>query len=148
MEKNVTHIINSPLNDLSEQEWETLCDHCGRCCLIKLENDQTDEVFYTNIICREYDIEKGQCSHYATRQQLVFGCVVIRQFGDDIYSQLPETCAYRLRYNNKPLPDWHPLVAGNTKKMQQRMIYVKRRVVSEQAVHEDQFEDHIIDDIL
>ncbi len=148
MSKDITHIVNSPLNKLSEQEWEALCDHCGRCCLIKLENDRTDEVFYTNIICRQYDIEKGRCGSYSTRQQSVPGCIVIRQFGSDIYSQLPETCAYRLRYHNKPLPEWHPLLIGHTEKMQQMGIYVNQRVVSEQSIHEEQFEEHIIDDIL
>lgn len=148
LNQNPSHIINTPLNKLSDSEWEALCDHCGRCCLIKLENDQTDEVFYTNIVCQQYDIEKGQCGNYQARQQFVPGCIVIRQFGEEIYSQLPETCAYRLRYNNKPLPEWHPLLTGNTKEMQQAMIYVKSRVVSEQSIHEDQFEDHIISDIM
>ncbi|VAW97688.1 UPF0260 protein YcgN [hydrothermal vent metagenome] len=141
-------IVTVPMDTLSDFEWEQLCDHCGRCCLIKLEDDRTADVFYTNIICKQYDIEKGQCGSYQERQQLVPGCIVIRSFGKEIYSQLPETCAYRLRYNNKPLPEWHPLLVGNTKKMQQAMIYVSQRVVSEQSIHDEQFEDHIVDDIM
>lgn len=144
---NVKHILNTPLADLSEQEWEALCDNCGRCCLIKLEDDQTNEVFYTNMICRLYDIEQGQCGDYLNRKEKVPGCVVIRQFGDEIYSQLPETCAYRLRYNNLPLPVWHPLLNGNTDRMQQEMITIKHRAVSEEGIHEEQFEEHIVDDI-
>jgi len=145
--KNMSYIAKLPLAELSDSEWEMLCDHCGRCCLIKLENDQTDEVFYTNIICQEYDIEKAQCAHYSIRQQSVPGCIVIRQFGDDIYSQLPDTCAYRLRHNDKPLPLWHPLIVGHTEQMREAKIYVNYRVVSEQGIHEEQFEDHIIKDI-
>jgi len=146
--QDTARIVDTPLDELSDLEWEALCDHCGRCCLIKLEDDQTNKVFYTNIICREYDIKKGRCGCYSSRKKRVPGCVVIRQFGNEIYSQLPETCAYRLRYDNKPLPAWHPLLAGNTTKMQQAMIYVKQRVVSEQNIHEEQFEDHIISDIM
>lgn len=148
MSKERVDIATAPLETLSDSEWEQLCDHCGRCCLIKLEDDQTTEVFYTNIICKQYDIEKGRCGSYPERQQLVPGCIVIRQFGKEIYSQLPETCAYRLRYNNKLLPEWHPLLTGNTRKMQQAMISVRDRVVSEQSIHEEQFEDHIVDDII
>ena len=144
---NVEYIINTPLAELSEQEWEALCDNCGRCCLVKLEDDETNEVFYTNVVCGLYDIEQGQCSHYLKRKEMVPGCVVIRQFSDEIYSQLPETCAYRLRYNNLPLPAWHPLLNGNTDKMEQEAITIKHRVVSEDGIHEDQFEEHIVDDI-
>ncbi|MBN4080222.1 YcgN family cysteine cluster protein [Beggiatoa alba] len=147
MKNDIARIISSPLEELSEQEWEALCDHCGRCCLIKLEDDQTNEVFYTNMICRMYDIEKGGCSCYSNRKKKIAECIVIKDSGDEIYSQLPETCAYRLRYNNKPLPDWHPLIAGDTQKMQQAGLFVKHRVVSEVSIHEEQFEEHIIDDI-
>lgn len=144
---DVAYIINAPLAELSEQEWEALCDNCGRCCLVKLEDDRTNEVFYTNMICRLYDIEQGQCSNYSKRKEKVPGCVVIRQFSDEIYSQLPETCAYRLRFNDLPLPVWHPLLAGDTDRMQQEMIMIKHRAVSEDGIHEDQFEEHIVDDI-
>ena len=144
---DTNHIINTPLAQLSEAEWEALCDNCGRCCLIKLEDDQTNEVFYTNMVCRLYDIEKGQCSNYQNRKEKVPSCVVIRDFGDEIYSQLPETCAYRLRHNNLALPAWHPLLNRNTDKMQQEMICINNRAVSEEGIHEDQFEEHIVDDI-
>ena len=146
--QNLKYIINAPLAELSDSQWEALCDRCGRCCLIKLEDEQTDKVFYTNIICREYDIEEGCCGCYENRQQSVPGCIVIRAFDESIYSQLPSTCAYRLRYNNQPLPEWHPLLVGHYGKMQQANIFVKQRVVSEEYIHEEQFEDHIIDDIV
>jgi len=139
--------ITKPLKSLSDSEWESLCDHCGRCCLVKLEDDQSLEVFYTNIICQLYDLEQGQCRCYSKRKQRVPGCVDIRNFGDDIYSQLPETCAYRLRFNNKPLFDWHPLIAGDTKKMNKEMSHIKYRAISEEGLHEDQLEEHIVNDI-
>lgn len=144
---DVEHILNTPLSELSDYEWEALCDNCGRCCLLKLEDEQTNDVFYTNIVCRLYNIEKGQCGDYKNRKDKVPGCVVIRQFGDEIYSQLPETCAYRLRYNNKPLPNWHPLITGDATEMQQKMIFINNQVVSEEGIHEEQFEDHIVDNI-
>lgn len=144
---DLQRINHLPLSELNEHEWEALCDNCGRCCLIKLEDDETDEVFYTNMVCRLYDIEKGQCSDYENRKEKVPECVVIKKFGDEIYSQLPETCAYRLRYNNLELAAWHPLLTGSDEKMEQQMITIKYRAVSEEAVHEDQFEEHIIDDI-
>ncbi len=140
-------IVSAPLTSLSDTEWEALCDHCGRCCLVKLEDEATDEVFYTNIICRLYDLEQGRCRCYAQRKQQVPGCVDIRKFSKEIYSQLPETCAYRLRYNGQPLAEWHPLIAGGDKKMQQVMSHIKYRAVSEEGLHEEQYEDHIVDDI-
>ena len=147
MDNTSRDITTAPLESLTDKEWEALCDHCGRCCLIKLEDEDSHEVFYTNIICRMYDIPQGQCSCYSSRKQQVPDCVVIRQFDDEIYAQLPQTCAYRLRYNQLPLPQWHPLIVGNTEKMKQAGIFIHQRVVSEQAIHESQFEEHISDDI-
>ena len=147
MKLDHVYIATAPLQTLSDLEWEALCDHCGRCCLVKLEDDETNEVFYTNMICRKYDLELGRCSCYPTRKQQVPGCVDIRNFPEDIYSQLPETCAYRLRFNEQPLPKWHPLVAGDNSKMDQLMPHIKYRAVSEESIHEEQFEDHIIHDI-
>jgi len=143
----LTRILSTPLKALNDSDWEALCDQCGRCCLIKLEDEQTNEVFYTNVVCRLYDIEKGCCSDYANRKQFVPDCVVIKSFSDEIYSQLPKTCAYRLRYNNEALPQWHPLVGGGKQRMQQDDISIKNRAVSEEFIHQEQLEDHIIDDI-
>ena len=94
---NVEYIINTPLEELSEQEWEALCDNCGRCCLVKLEDDETDEVFYTNIVCGLYDIEQGQCSNSLKRKETFPGSVVNSRVGDALDSQLPDTCAYIIR---------------------------------------------------
>lgn len=147
MKEDFSSIVSQPLASLSDEQWEALCDHCGRCCLLKLENEETDEVFYTNIICHLYDLDEGRCCNYSQRKQKVVGCVDIKKFGGEIYSQLPETCAYRLRYNNLPLPDWHPLVAGGDGKMQQAMKHIKYRAISEEGLDEKQFEDHIVNDI-
>ena len=146
-ESDIQRTGSLPLSELNENEWEALCDNCGRCCLVKLEDDETDEVFYTNMVCRLYDIEQGQCGDYENRKEKVPECVVIKEFGDEIYSQLPETCAYRLRYNHLELPAWHPLLTGSNEKMEQQMITIKYRAVSEEAVHEEQFEEHIVGDI-
>lgn len=140
-------IVSSELSELTEQQWESLCDQCGRCCMVKLEDEDTAEVFYTNVVCRLYDIEAGQCGDYPNRKTKVPECIVIRESGDEIYSQLPETCAYRIRFNHKPLPQWHPLIAGNRKKIETHEIAIKQQVISEEYVHEDQLQDHIIVDI-
>lgn len=145
--ENTKKFLTAELSELNEQQWESLCDQCGRCCLVKLEDDETGEVHYTNIVCRLYDIEAGRCSDYPNRKTKVPECIVIREFGDEIYTQLPQTCAYRIRFNHKPLPQWHPLVAGNTQQMQNQAIPIWQQVVSEENVHEEQLQDHIIDDI-
>lgn len=147
MNVDIKSITNKPLESLSNNEWEALCDHCGRCCLIKLEDEDTADVFYTNVICHLYDLEQARCSDYAKRKQKVAACIDIKKFGEGIYSQLPETCAYRLRYNRQPLPEWHPLIAGDFEKMQQAMKHIKYRAISEQGIHEEQLEDHIVYDI-
>ena len=142
-----SYISSAPLDSLSQLEWEALCDHCGRCCLVKLEDDETDEVFYTNMICHMYDLKQGQCSCYSERKNKVPGCVDVRQYGNEIYTQLPETCAYRLRFFNMPLPERHPIIAGNNKLMLENNICIKYRAISEEGIHENQFEDHIVSDI-
>lgn len=144
---DIQHIISSPLNALSELEWEALCDHCGRCCLVKLEDDETNDVYYTNMICHQYDLQQGKCSDYSQRKEKVPGCVDIKKFGEQIYSQLPETCAYRLRHNGLPLYEWHPLIAGSHESMLEVMPHIKFRAILETDIHEEQFEDHIVDDI-
>ena len=147
MNLDYSYIANAPLAALSDPEWEALCDHCGRCCLLKLEDDETNEVFYTNMICHMYDLELGKCSCYQKRKIKVPSCVDIKNFGEEIYSQLPTTCAYRLRFNELPLPEWHPLITGNTKSIEDENIIIKYRAISEDGIHEEQYEDHIIHDI-
>ena len=99
------------MSDMSRSEWEALCDGCGKCCLNKLENDETGEVHYTKIACRLLDNESCKCSQYAFRHQFVPECIVLtpKNIGEHAY-WLPKTCAYYLIWKGKDLYTWHPLV--------------------------------------
>lgn len=132
-----------PLSRLTPGEWEALCDGCGRCCLKKLQ-DETNKVYYTRVACRYLDQKTCRCGAYESRAQLVPDCLVMN---DDILKDLdwiPDTCAYKLREQDKPLPEWHPLLTGSRKAMQEAGITVTGKVVSEDHVHEQGLEEHII----
>ncbi|MGM0584959.1 MAG: YcgN family cysteine cluster protein [Pseudomonadota bacterium] len=105
---------DAPLSDLSREEWEALCDGCGRCCLLKLEDEDTGELAYTDVHCRLYDPAACRCGNYALRKVLVPGCVVLTPDNiHDIKDWMPVTCAYRLLAEGRDLPEWHPLVCGD-----------------------------------
>ena len=135
---------SKPLGDLSAAEWESLCDGCAKCCLHKFEDDESGEVFYTKVRCRYLDEEDCRCSDYARRSSLVPNCIQLHP--DDVpdYDWLPTTCAYRLRANDKPLPAWHPLVSGDAKSVHTAGISIRGRTVSDEFVHPDGYEEHII----
>ncbi|SIN75725.1 hypothetical protein SAMN05443662_0484 [Sulfurivirga caldicuralii] len=102
-----------PLSEMTEAEWEALCDGCGLCCLVKLEDEDTGEVDYTRVICSLSDPETAQCSDYPNRHRNVPECVPLTLERIGQFHWLPPTCAYRLLYEGKPLPDWHPLISGD-----------------------------------
>ncbi len=134
-----------PLDAMTPSEWESLCDGCGRCCVIKLEDDETDELFYTDIACRLFDDRTCSCGNYALRAKLVTGCVVMTpKTLPEIAHWMPATCAYRLLHEGKPLYDWHPLVSGDPESVHAAGISLRGRVVPEYEVDEDEYEDHIV----
>ena len=98
---------------LDRGEWEALCDGCGRCCLHKLEDDDTGEFYLTNVACKLLDGHSGQCTDYKRRKKLVDDCVQLERGRIDNLGWLPSTCAYRLRAGGEPLKDWHYLVSGS-----------------------------------
>jgi hypothetical protein len=102
-----------PLAALDRAQWEALCDGCGKCCLHKLEDEDTGELYNTNVACRLLDRRHGRCSDYKHRHAYVSECVRLnaRNVGD--IEWLPSTCAYRLRDEGLPLPEWHYLVSGD-----------------------------------
>jgi len=102
-----------PLETLDGQEWEALCDGCGRCCLHKLEDEDTGEIVHTWLACRLLDCDTGRCSDYANRIRQVPDCLQVNIRTVAEYDWLPPTCAYRLRFLGEALPDWHPLISGN-----------------------------------
>ena len=132
------------LHDLSPEEWEALCDGCGRCCLIKLEDQDTAELYFTNVACHLLDLTRCRCRDYSHRDQLVPDCLVLTSAPATVYEQLPDTCAYRLRAEGRPLPDWHPLVSGDPESVHRVGISVRGKTVSEEYVHPDQVPEHMI----
>ena len=133
------------LAEMTSKEWESLCDGCAKCCLHKLEDEDSGEVFYTRVVCSYLDQEKCNCTVYNTRQQLVPDCVILTPENLDDLSWMPGTCAYRLLHEGKPLPVWHPLISGNRNAMIAADITVTGKVVSEEFIHEDGLEEHIVD---
>lgn len=122
-----------PLEALSPAEWEALCDGCGRCCLVKLEDQDTGRIYYTDVACRLLDGAACRCGDYARRQTLVPDCV--RLTPDDLswLEWMPPTCAYRLRAEGEDLPWWHPLISGDPESVHAAGASVRGRTVSEEA---------------
>ncbi|MCG2633915.1 MAG: YcgN family cysteine cluster protein [Gammaproteobacteria bacterium] len=134
-----------PLESLNPAEWEALCDGCARCCLQKLEDEETAEVYYTHVVCRYLDPATSRCGCYSERSEKVPECVVVTPELAATADWLPGTCAYRLRANNQPLPGWHPLLRGDQTDMKRADIMIGEIAISEEHVHPDELEDHIID---
>lgn len=132
------------LSEMTASEWESLCDGCGKCCLHKLENEDTGEVFYTNIACHYLDHQQSRCQSYVERQSLVPNCVVLTPDTVKDIDWLPDTCAYRLLANGLPLFDWHPLVSGDPDSVHKAGMSVAGRVVAENSVAEEDYEDYIV----
>ena len=138
----------TPLQKLNADEWEALCDGCGKCCLNKLEDPDSGEVAFTRVACRLLDDENCRCAQYDIRKQFVPECVVLTPKNiDDIAYWMPATCAYRLLHEGKPLFPWHPLISGNPETVHEAGQSVKGWTVPEFEVPEDEWEEHIIEDL-
>lgn len=131
------------LSQLDRGEWEALCDGCGKCCLHKLEDDVTGELFPTNVACRLLDRRMGQCSDYKHRHAFVPDCVRLTPAKLEELEWLPKTCAYRLRHEGKPLPDWHYLVSGDRERVHVAGQSVRGWTISE--VDAGDLEMHLVD---
>lgn len=110
------------LQEMTQEEWESLCDGCGLCCLTKLQDEDTDEIVYTSVVCPYSDLETGQCKDYANRSVNVPSCVQLTLEKVDEFDWLPDTCAYRMVHRGQGLADWHPLVSGNRYSLQKAHI--------------------------
>ena len=132
---------------MSAPEWEALCDNCGKCCLNKLEDEETGEVALTRVACKLLDDETCLCSQYPIRHQFVPECIILnpKTIRDNLY-WLPQTCAYRLVYEQKPLFHWHPLISGDPKTVHAAGISMQFRTISEIEVADNDWEDNIIEE--
>ena len=133
------------LQQMTPEEWESLCDGCGRCCLNKLEDIDNGELHFTNVACRLLNDDTCRCKNYSERKSLVPECLVLDAETVKNSTALPNSCAYRRLSEGKSLLDWHPLVCGTTTKIHAMDISIRGKTISEEFVHIDQFEDHIVD---
>jgi uncharacterized cysteine cluster protein YcgN (CxxCxxCC family) len=132
------------LHEMSTVEWESLCDGCARCCLHKLEDEDSGEVHYTSVVCKYLDESKCRCTSYQDRNTLVPDCVWLTPDTAAEFKWLPTTCAYRLLSEGKELAWWHPLVSGSQETVEEAGISIRGKCVSEAHVHQDGMEERII----
>lgn len=132
------------LKDMSREQWESLCDGCALCCLHKLEDEDTNEVYYTEVHCRYMDSDNCRCTVYQERQKKVPNCVWLTPEQASEFRWLPESCAYRVLAEGRKLADWHPLISGDPESVHQANISIKGKGVADDQVAEEDWEDHII----
>jgi len=131
------------LIDMNENEWESLCDKCGKCCVIKLEDFDTQEVHYTNVSCKLLCEKSASCKDYENRKSIVPDCIILSPDNLKDLKWMPETCAYKLLNEGKNLPYWHPLLSGNDKEIVNSGNSVKNRVTNENEIKIKDLPDYI-----
>lgn len=131
------------LDEMTPKEWEDLCDGCGKCCMNKLEDEDTGELFFTNVACRLFDAKTCQCKDYKKRHRIVGDCVSLTPKKVRRLSWLPTTCAYRLLAEGKGLPDWHHLISGSRNTIHNKGFSMKHKTLCETKV--DDLEKHLVD---
>lgn len=136
-----------PLDKMTPAEWEALCDGCGKCCLNKLEDADTGEVWFTRIACRLFDDATCQCSNYEIRKRIVPECVVLTPATlDQVAYWMPASCAYRRLNEGRGLAEWHPLISGDPETVHQAGVSIRGQTLGEFEIPEDDWEDYIIDE--
>lgn len=135
------------LKQMTAQEWEALCDGCGKCCLNKLEDEDTGAVELTRVACRLFDDSTCRCGQYEIRQEFVPECIALTPHSIGLHAYwLPSTCAYKLIHEGQPLYDWHPLVSGCEDSVHRAKASVQHMTVPEFEVDEEDWEDHLIEE--
>lgn len=131
------------LAEMSQGEWESLCDGCGRCCLYILHNEETGDVFETDVACKLFDAKRRRCTDYENRTSRVPDCVRLTPENAQRLHWMPETCAYRRLANGKPIPDWHPLITGDPKSVERARVAVPPDLIPEDEIDDKLLESRI-----
>lgn len=132
------------LTEMSQSEWESLCDGCGKCCLVKLEDEDTGEVCYTDLACHQLDLETCKCKNYAKRLLLVPECLKLDVEMIPQFSWLPKSCAYRRLSEGRSLASWHPLISGDPETVHDSGASVAGCVTNEEEVPLEEWYDHVV----
>ena len=133
------------LKEMTPTEWESLCDGCAKCCLVKLEDEETKELFFTGLHCKLLDGTTCRCSDYPNRKKYVPICVKLTPEIVETVDWLPESCAYRLVHEGKDLHDWHHLVCGDREEIHRRGWSARGKTVTEEGVDDEDAIDYVID---
>ncbi|MGI6741363.1 MAG: YcgN family cysteine cluster protein [Brevefilum sp.] len=133
------------LDEMTVEEWESLCDCCGKCCLHKFDDPTGRKVLFTNVACRLLDLNTCLCSDYEHRTQLVSDCSILTPHKAHVLDWLPDTCAYRLLVQGKDLPWWHPLVSGKRSTVREAGISICNRAISEDTIDLSDLADYVVD---
>jgi uncharacterized cysteine cluster protein YcgN (CxxCxxCC family) len=133
------------LRQMTSSEWESLCDGCGKCCLVKLIDNVTDELHFTSVACRLLDCNSCRCGDYKNRKDIVSDCVSLSPRLVKELQWMPSTCAYRLISEGKNLEWWHPLLSGTGETVHEAGISVQGRAISERNITDESLPDYIVD---
>ena len=126
------------LDEMSVAEWESLCDGCGQCCVIRFEDVDTAEIIPTRVHCRLFDSGTCRCSDYAGRKALVPDCIKLTPFNIEALAWMPPSCGYRRVWEGRGLADWHPLVSGDAESVHRAGVSVRGQTVSETALADEE----------
>ncbi|MFI4935337.1 MAG: YcgN family cysteine cluster protein [Caulobacterales bacterium] len=130
------------LAEMTPQEWESLCDGCGLCCLVRFEDELTGDVFPTRVHCKLFDNQLCRCTNYENRHQHVPDCIKLKPGNIDQLGWMPKSCAYRRLHEAKPLPHWHPLITGDPESVHRAGVSVRGKTISETTLR---YADEAID---
>ncbi len=133
------------LSDMTPEEWESLCDGCGKCCVLKLQDEDTEEIFSTDVGCKLLNCQTAKCSNYTNRKSIVPDCIILTPETLSQLSWMPKTCAYRRLDEGKSLPDWHPLITGQADSPKRAGHSVAGRIFPETTIADEDMPDHITD---
>ncbi|MFI3157197.1 MAG: YcgN family cysteine cluster protein [Methylococcaceae bacterium] len=143
MENAMSFWKTKKLSEMTSEEWESLCDNCGKCCLHKLEDEDTGEIYFTSVACKLIDLDTCRCTRYTERSQLVPECLDLIRLDVANYNWLPASCAYRLLNNGEELPAWHPLLSKSPDSVRDAGVSIRSYAMTESEI--DDLEDYIIE---